>query len=98
MNIGELEIDSYMDSSGNYGTNSIYIKFKSIGTTLYFSYNTLIGVKSNKYSIFIVSENIWNNTTGKHINKLKDMYNLNELSRDKFIETVNKMSIELYME
>jgi len=95
MKIGELQIGSYMDSNDDYGTNSIFIKFD--GTTLYFGYKGLIGVKSTKYNLNIVSEDIWDTTSDKQINKLKDE-GFNQLARDKFIETINKMSIELYMQ
>ena len=96
MKIGELEIGSYNNKrTSNYGTNSMFIKFD--GTTLYFSYNLVIGVKSNKYNLNIVSENIWDDTIDKHINKLKDE-GFNQLARDKFIKTVNKITIKTYME
>lgn len=42
------------------------------GVTLYFSYETLIGV--NKENTTLVAKNEWSRTTGKHLNFIKDLY------------------------
>ena len=52
--------------------NQIASNFTSVeigGYTFYFSYETCIGIKG--LSDTFVSENVWSNTTGKHLNQLE---------------------------
>lgn len=39
--------------------------------TLYFSYETIVGVRDGTYSKIMVSENEWSTTTGKLLNELE---------------------------
>lgn len=54
---------------------------------LYFSYETLIAFEIG--GRLIISENIWGNTTGKHLNAI-DPNKKRRLSHDKFLEAVEK--------
>lgn len=64
---------NYMNySSDNYGAHSIAIKLNN--QTFYYSYDTLVAFegydkKGNYY--FCVRENIWGNTTGRHLNAIE---------------------------
>lgn len=63
----ELNYFSYGHySSGNYGVNTLAFE-DGKGNTFYFSYNTLVAFKI-KYNELFVRENVWGNTTGKHLN------------------------------
>lgn len=48
----------------------------------WFSYETLIAFEGEE-TIF-VRENIWGNTTGKHINHIKHSYNYTQLNKEDF--------------
>lgn len=55
-------------SSGNYGAHTIAV---SVGRlTLFFSYNTVVAFKDGFN--FVISENVWSRTTGKHLNWIDD--------------------------
>ena len=53
-------------SSGNYGMNCTWVEFGLI--TLYYSYKTIVGFSEYPSTKTISCENIWGNTTGKHLN------------------------------
>jgi peptidyl-tRNA hydrolase len=66
------------------------INLKQISANLYechindkiywFSYDTLIGYHRN--GVTLVAKNTWGNTTGKHINYIKEHYNCLVISED----------------
>ena len=75
----KINLSNYGEySSDNYGSSRL-IKLGSL--ELYFSYQTIIAIKDNKTNEFIISENKWNYTTGRH---------LNFISRDKSIRLNRK--------
>jgi len=55
--------------SDNYGAHSLAVAFDVF--TLYYSYDTIIAYKDRDDG-FVMRENIWNTTTGKHMNWLDD--------------------------
>ena len=60
-------------SSSNYGSSRAVV----VGDlTLYFSYQTVVAFEDNKTNQFVICENKWSSTTGRH---------LNWISRDKNI-------------
>lgn len=69
-NILEANICSYGNySSNNYGAHCLKV---ILGTrTFYFSYETLVafrGENSKGEYFFVIHQNDWGNTTGKHLN------------------------------
>ncbi|TFG23158.1 MAG: hypothetical protein EU529_08185 [Promethearchaeota archaeon] len=66
----KINIDKW--NYGNYKTNNYAGHTQAIrigDLTLYFSYKTVIAFSNYKYG-FVISENIWSMTTGKHLNWL----------------------------
>lgn len=62
------KIGSYGEySTGNYGVNCKYMDLGNI--KLYYSYETIIGYSTNSGGL-VLTENVWGNTTGKHLNWL----------------------------
>ena len=53
-------------SSANYGVNAMVFD-DAYGNRFWFSYHTLIAFSSHKTG-FVIRENIWGPTTGKHLN------------------------------
>ena len=78
MDIGISGYGKY--SSDNYGVNSIRLDVGSL--TLWFSYKTVIAFQPGWNETF-VSENIWGNTTGKHLNWINPDHSI-RLDRDEF--------------
>ena len=67
-NINIPSFGSYGDySSDNYGVNSLRFD-DTQGRSFYFSYKTLVAVRTNKG--LIVHQNDWKQTTGKHLNRI----------------------------
>jgi hypothetical protein len=69
INVGNIDIRvwNYCHRySGNYGTHSQAIAIGDL--TLYFSYDTVIAFKTRDGAFY--SENLWQGTTGKHLNEL----------------------------
>lgn len=90
-NINDLEVGTYYDKySDNYGVNAIFIKIDNL--VLYFSYRTLVGVKVEDYKI--ACQNIWGNTTGKHINLLKEK-GFSQYDRDRFLSHVQSIMLNV---
>ena len=52
-------------SSDNYGSHSLAFTDK-FNNTYYFSYDTLVAFTGNDG--LVIRENVWGNTTGKHLN------------------------------
>ena len=52
-------------SSDNYGSHSLAFRDK-FNNTYYFSYDTLVAFTGNDG--LVIRENVWGNTTGKHLN------------------------------
>lgn len=94
MNIKDLNVESYgKNRDNNYGVNSLMVELEDI--TLYYSYNTIIGLHSYKLGLKIVSSNVWSHTTGKHINTLKGR-GFKEIKNKEFKEIINKIGIESF--
>ncbi len=53
------------------------------GAIIFYSYDTVIGVYHNKSETFLVCENIWSQTTAKHLSTLRDMA---QISKDDTFE------------
>lgn len=92
MNIKDINISSYYYSD-NYGVNAIQLELDQ--TTLYFSYNTIIAIHSYKHNLKTVRENKWSNTTGKHINHLKDR-GFNQVDDNKFNNILDNLGLETF--
>lgn len=72
-------------------------ELKMRGYTVYISYETPIAIIEDGVNILFISENIWSKTTGKHIGKLKEMYNdYRTLSHDVFRQYFNIITGEMY--
>ena len=70
------------------GTNAHYV---DIGVLrLYFSYETLIAFQLD--SELIVSENIWSNTTGKHLNIVDGGAKSRRIPHEQFVREWNAVS------
>lgn len=69
-------------SSSNYGTHTLAFE-DAAGNEFYFSYETLIAFKPKNCGMY-VSENLWGNTTGKHLNWIDGGTKKARLSRDEF--------------
>lgn len=66
--------------SENYGSHCLAAEFGEL--TLYFSYKTIVGFHCPKTG-YVVSENLWGPTTGKHINAINGREQ-ERVSRDTF--------------
>ena len=78
MNIVKWNYGQY--KSDNYSGHTIAIR---VGTlTAFFSYNTIIAFRDNGH--FVVRENDWGPTTGKHLNWLDDGDKSNRTPGEKF--------------
>ena len=74
-------------ASSNYGSHTLGFT-DNYGNDYYFSYETLVAFRSDKHGL-VVRENVWSNTTGKH---------LNWISRDKDSRVTGEVFSELYKE
>lgn len=64
------EISNYGEySSDNYGAHTLKVWLPPI--TLWYSYHTVVAFETNKHG-FVISENTWGPTTGKHLNWIDD--------------------------
>ncbi len=66
-----VRFDTYGNySSSNYGVNAL--KFQDVNKVIYyFSYKTLVAFDHVSTGL-VIRENIWGNTTGKHLNWIDD--------------------------
>lgn len=55
-------------SNNNYGAHTLAVEFEKF--TLFYSYDTIVAYKDIDDG-FVCSENVWGNTTGKHLNWLE---------------------------
>lgn len=69
-------------SSSNYGAHTLAFETKE--GTFYFSYETLVAFKSKKTGKKYVRENVWGNTTGKHLNWIDGGNKKARLSEEEF--------------
>lgn len=68
----------------------------SIGDiTLYFSYETIVAFRTPKTGM-VASENVWGNTTGKHLNWISDKSQ--RIPRQDFLDMVEKFSFNINIE
>ncbi len=58
-----------------------------------FSYNTIIGVTAKNSYAWILRENDWGPTTGKHLNYLSDEDKASRLSSSKFEELLKEIGL-----
>ena len=88
-NYGEYSSSNYGSHtrSSNYGSHTQGFS-DNCGNDYYFSYETLVAFSSAKHGL-VVRENVWSNTTGKH---------LNWINRDKDSRVTEKVFSELYKE
>lgn len=87
IDIAGVRIGTYGDySSKNYGANTVYVSIGSL--TLYFSYETCIAFETP--GNLRVSENVWSNTTGKHLNMI-DRGRVERMDRDVFERELEKV-------
>lgn len=75
----------YFGQSGVPQANAIAITIKDI--TLYFSYKTLVALKDDNG--LIISENLWGNTTSRHLNAIEPSEKP-RMKRNDFIIEVKK--------
>lgn len=60
------EISNYGEyNSDNYGAHTLKVWLPNI--TIWYSYHTVVAFRTAKHG-FVISENIWGTTTGKHLN------------------------------
>ena len=84
----QVSIGSYGNySSDNYGANCMQVGIGSLD--LYFSYQTVVAFRTPKTG-FVISENCWGPTTGKHLNWLNDDKK-NRLNRGEFEKQLEKV-------
>ena len=69
-------------SSDNYGVHTLAF-IDSEGNIFYFSYETLVAFET-KYDELFVRENVWGNTTGKHLNWIDGGNKKERLSTEDF--------------
>ena len=80
-------ISMYGNYSGNYGVHALKVNMGIF--ELYYSYETIVAFYDPKFGL-VVSENIFSNTTGKHINAIEP--NKKErLNREEFEHKLNAM-------
>ena len=77
-------------TSDNYGAHTL--AFEDNNNTYYFSYNTLVAIRCNK-GLF-VRQNVWGNTTGKHLNWIdggSKEAKAQRLTRDQFNKIIEEL-------
>ncbi len=79
-------------SSSNYGINALV--FRDVNKIeYYFSYNTLVAFK-HPSSDLVIRENIWGNTTGKHLNWI-DNDKSKRVNTETFFEKLQELKSNL---
>ena len=80
MNIEDkFQVGTYMDySNSNYGLNALRITIDKL--TLWFSYRTIIAFNYDGH--FVIRENDWSNTTGKHLNMIDNDKDIRKPSKE----------------
>ncbi len=73
-------------SSNNYGVNTL--RFDIDGLTIWFSYKTPVAFDSVKTG-FVIRENDWSTTTGKHLNWINDNHSI-RVTGDEFQEKLQE--------
>ena len=83
-----ISIISYGDySSGNYGAHTLQVNIGPV--EFYFSYSTLVAFRTPKDDL-VCSENIWGNTTGKHLNWIEPDKK-QRVTHDEFEKRANRL-------
>lgn len=80
-------------SSDNYGANSLRVTIGSL--TIYFSYRTPVAFRA--FGEFVIRENDWGSTTGKHLNWIdpdKSVRIPGEEFEKKFSKVLSKLGLE----
>ena len=73
-------------SSSNYGAHTLEVSVGNL--TIYFSYKTPVAFETPGH--LVVSENVWGNTTGKHLNWINSDKS-NRLDRGEFEKQLNEV-------
>ena len=73
--------------TNNYAGHTQAIRIGSL--TLYFSYKTVVAFSNYKFG-FVISENVWSNTTGKHLNWI-DSDKKKRIPHNEFEKLLNKV-------
>ena len=68
------------------------IQIQVNGCRFYFSYATLVAFEYK--GKLVVHENVWSNTTGKHLNSIDGGDKKNRLSAEKFVEELSKIGFD----
>ena len=63
-------------------SKTLYYTEPYVGVKVYYSYNTIIGIKE-PYKDLVLSENVWSVTTAKHLSKIDGGSDLAKKSRMK---------------
>lgn len=71
-------------SSDNYGAHTLVFT-DARGMNFYYSYKTLVAFSGGKHGL-VVHENVWGNTTGKHLNWIDGGDKKSRVSSDRFDE------------
>ena len=74
-------------SSENYGAHTLAF-YDGKGNTFYFSYKTLVAFSHNGNTY--VRQNIWGNTTGKHLNWIDGGDKKSRLTQEEFEQKYNE--------
>lgn len=77
-------------SSSNYGVHSLVFEVGNL--EVWFSYKTPVAFRSSKTG-FVISENVWGPTTGKHLNWI-DTDKSKRISRDEFERQLSELTAE----
>lgn len=78
-------------SSDNYGAHSLKVSFDTLD--LYYSYETVVAF--NFKGNFVVSENCWGSTTGKHLNWIDNGDKKNRVTREQFENELKEVLTKL---
>ena len=79
-------------ASSNYGVNALMVQ--DVNKVLYyFSYKTLVAFEHVSTGL-VISENIWGNTTGKHLNWIDDDKS-KRVNTETFFEKLDKLKSNL---
>jgi len=75
-------------SSDNYGINTMTV-FDAQGRQIWFSYDTVIAVRTRKHGL-VIRKNSWGPTTGKHMNFIYPTDNKHRMDNYEFIKVLNE--------
>ena len=82
-----MTIASYYGNGSSAQNNAKCVTLN--GTSFYFSYQTLVGIKTP--SELVVIQNYWSSTTAKHLNAIDGGNKKNRVTADEFKAFVNSL-------